>query len=202
MVGFSDRLYGGYENLLGFTDKTHATGRIQRAEWYGGNIAMHVDGVWHFLQLKSTAPEKEYGVALMPYNSKNPKAKHRNFAMGGWCYSIPKGAKNPDAAWEWLKYSCAGEGNLNFFKAQTRPSPVKKHNEDPYFAQNNPFWSIVQESLAASDRAVATPVQAEINKAIVQMTEEALLHKKSPEDAQKAAAETAQKAIDDFWANQ
>ncbi len=202
MVGYTDRLYGGYDNILGFTDKTISSGRVQRAEWYAGNISMHVDGVWHFLQLKSEAPDKKYGVALMPYNSKNTKAKVRNIVEGGWCYSIPKGTKYPDAAWEWLKYTCASEGNLNFFKSQLRPSPVKEFNEDPYFAENNPFWSIVKETLAKSERSLASPAQSEIDVAVIQMTDEAMLHKKSPEDALKWGAEAAQKALDEFWAAQ
>lgn len=202
MVGYTDRLYGSYDNILGFTDKTISSGRVQRAEWYAGSIGMHVDGVWHFLQLKSEASDKKYGVALMPYNNKNPKARVRNIVEGGWSYSIPKGAKYPDAAWEWLKYTCAGEGNLNFFKSQLRPSPVKKFNEDPYFAENNPFWSVVIETLAKSERSLASPVQSEIDVAVIQMIDEAMLHKKSPEEALKWGAETAQKALNEFWAAQ
>lgn len=202
MTDFTDRLYGGYENIVGFTDSTTANGRVQRAEWYAGNIAMHIDGVWHFLQLQSSAPDKKYAVAQMPYNGDNSKAKVRNIVEGGWCYSIPVGAKHADAAWEWLKYTCAGEGNLNFFKAQLRPSPVKKFNDDPFFAENNAYWDVVQENLVMSEYSPAVPAQAEIDAVLIQFVDEALFQKKSPQAALTWGAESAQKILDEYWASQ
>ena len=36
-----------------------------------------------------------------------------------------------------------GEGNRLFVKAQNRPSPAIKINEDPDFSKDNPHWNTV-----------------------------------------------------------
>ena len=154
------------------------------------------------LLLEAQAPDLDYGIALVPYNDGNPDATNRNIVEGGWGYAIPRGSKNMDAAWEFLKYVTADEGNLEFFKGQTRPSPVIEFNNDPFFAEANPYWPVIQEAMEKSGYSPASPVQAKLNEITVQMLEEALLHKKTPEEALQWAEEEAQKAIDEWWAQQ
>jgi len=201
-VGFTDRLYGNYELLLPFTDRQIASGRYQHKGFYTGSIAMHAEGVWFFNMLAAEAPTKNLNAAEMPYNDRNSKAKVRHVFEGGWGYCIPTDAKNRDAAWEWLKYACIGQGAKDFFQAQLRPSAVKEYTEDPYYAENNPFWDVVVASLEKSDLSPVLPVQPEINKVIIQMTEEAILHKKSAKEAIEWGAAQAQKIVDEYWATQ
>jgi multiple sugar transport system substrate-binding protein len=87
---------------------------------------MLVDGVWVPATLKSQKPDLEYGIALVPYNDANAEATNRNLVEGGWGYAIPTGSKHVAEAWEFLKYVTMGEGNLNFFKAQVRPSRLHR----------------------------------------------------------------------------
>jgi len=199
MVNFYDDLYGGFEKVQDLQGDSTASGYNERDIWYNGGVAMHVDGIWHNAQLQASAPDKNVKASLMPYNSDNPDAKVRNIVEGGWAYSIPVGAAHPDAAWELIKYTTAGEGNHSFFRAQGRPSPVIEYNNNPDMSEGNPYWDAYIANIEASEKSPVTPVQGEINEVITQMTEEALLHQKTPEQALNDGAESVQKILDDYY---
>jgi len=199
MVDFYKDLYGGFDKVADLASST-ASGYNERDSWYNGLIAMHVDGVWHNAQLKANAPEKHIIAGLMPYNDANPEAHHRNIVEGGWAYSIPTGAPNADAAWLFLKYATAGEGNHSFFKAQGRPTPVKEYNQDPAMSEGNPYWDAYIANINVSEKSPVTPVSGQINDIITQMTEEALFGTKTPAEALADAAAAAQDILDEYWA--
>ena len=201
MVSFFDDLYGGYENVIDLVGTATATGWNDKDVWYAGEAAMHVDGIWHYSQLVASAPTKNVKAAVMPYNGDNPEAGLRNIVEGTWAYSIPTGAKNPEASWLWIKYTCAGEGNHSFFKAQGRPSPVIAYNEDPGMAGDNPFWDVYLLNMAASEKSAITPVSGQINELITQMTQEVLMKVKTPEQALNDAAVASQEILDEYWAS-
>lgn len=197
-VGLNDRLYGGYQNIRAFAGDA---GNV-RVAWYNGLESMLVDGVWLFEMAAKEKPDLEYGSGDMPYNAANPDAKFVLPVSTCWKYAIPKLAKQPDAAWEFILYACGGDGSLNFHKAQLRPAAAKKINEDPYFEEKNPHWATVLRALSNVKVVALTPVQSQITTILQQMTEQALMHKKTPSDALKWAAGEVQKAIDGYWAKQ
>jgi len=199
MVDYTDSLYGGYEPCLPFTDSVDPSGRIIRTGFYSGKVAMTCQGVWYFYMLDQNVPDKEYGVDLLPYNDRNPKAEVRIPYRPGTSYSIPSGSKHPDEAWEWVKFTCT-KGCKDFFQAQFRPTCVKEYNEDPYYKENNPFWDIVLENFEKSVSSPILPLQPEIDEISHQMTEEALLHKKTPAEALKWGVEETQQLVDESWA--
>jgi multiple sugar transport system substrate-binding protein len=198
MLDFNERINGGFDVVRSLRAELGST----RDAWYNNRVVINIDGVWIFQQAKAANPNLNFGGGMLPYNAKNPQAKSVNVADTGWGYAIPKGAKNVDAAWEWVKYITAGEGNLNFFKGQTRPSPVRKYNEDPFFAQNNPHWPVVQEILKGSVTYPLNGAQAQINKLLNDMQEEALLKKKPAAQAVKDAAAQAQSLLDEWNSRQ
>lgn len=200
MVSFYDDLYGGFNNVIDLVGTSTPSGYNDKDPWYKGAIAMHVDGIWHYAQLVANAPDKHVLASLMPYNADNPDATVRNIVEGAWAYSIPSGAKNPDASWLLVKYATAGDGNKNFFMAQGRPSPVIAFNEDPAMAGDNPHWDAYIANMDKSEKSEITPVSGQINELITRMTEEALMKVKTPEQALNDAAAEAQQILDEFWA--
>ena len=137
-----------------------------------------------------------YGAAAFPYNGTNPRARSLNFSDGGWGYSIPQGARNPDAAWEWQKYACAGEGNLKFFLAQGRPTPVKRHNERPEFKQASPYFDVLVATLHNQALAGVTPAWPEIRTVMTQMVADIGGGKVGPKDGLEDGAKQAQLLLD------
>jgi multiple sugar transport system substrate-binding protein len=197
MVDNLDKEYGGYEAVRGFATQPGPGGAEGNQSFFQGKLAIHLNGVFHFLQLSKEAPTLEFGVGVFPYNEANPAAKPVQMVDGIWNYVVPRGAKNVDGAWELIKYTTYGPGQLDFFKAQGRPSVVPKYNEDPEYTAANKFWPVVQQALSQTRAMPVTQVYAEDSKILSQYTEEALLKKRSPEDALKMATAEAQKVHDE-----
>ncbi|HBY97919.1 MAG TPA: hypothetical protein DEP84_28930, partial [Chloroflexi bacterium] len=194
-----DQLYGGYEKVRSFGTQPGAGGGEANQSFFNGQLSMHVNGQWHFLQLSKEAPDLDYGVGLFPYNDKNPDAKSLQFSDGGWGFYIPKGAKNVDAAWEWIKYTTMGEGQKDFFLAQGRPTVVPEFNQDPKYLEVNPHWPVLQEALNTTTFSPVNPEYPQARKIIDQFTEEALVGKRTPEDAVKWGTEQVQKIYDEYY---
>ncbi len=118
---FAESVYGGWENIA-------ATGTQQEevtwTNFYSGLEAMYVAGPWYSFLVQSNAPDvfKSMGVALRPSNGTDKIGAAIGDGAGLWMLA---GNKNPDAAWELMKYLTIGEGGYSFLKAQKRPSPVK-----------------------------------------------------------------------------
>ena len=199
IVGLADRLYGGYNNILPYLGDATDNGWHVTGLFYTGKVASHISGVWHFAQLAANAPNKNYGVAVLPHNGDNPDAKLCQPVSGGWSYAIPVGAKNPDAAWKFIKYATAEEGSLNFFLAQQRPSASPVVNADPRFASDNPHWSAVLETLANREFVPVIPIHPQILAVIKEMTELAIRGRMSPADAVNWGAQEVQRLLDSYY---
>jgi multiple sugar transport system substrate-binding protein len=59
-------------------------------------------------QIKNYNPGMEYGVALIPSFAGRPTAS----ASGSWWLAIPRGAKHPEAAWQFMQYAVSKEAQL------------------------------------------------------------------------------------------
>ena len=197
MLDNLERDAGGYERVRSFATQPGPGGAEGNQSFFQGKLSMHLNGVFHFLQLEKEAPTLEYGVGVFPFNDQNPAAKPVQNVDGVWNYIIPKGARSVDGAWELIKYTTAGQGQADFFKAQGRPSVVPKYNEDPEYTKANKFWPVVQDALKQTRALPVTPVYAEDMKILAQYTEEALLKKRSAEEALHMATLEAQKVHDE-----
>jgi ABC-type glycerol-3-phosphate transport system substrate-binding protein len=196
-VDLEKRLYGGGAGL-----RDALGGLGQEQAFATGRLSMANNGIYFaFYQLKQLAPDLPYGAANFPFNGANPQARSLNFSEGGWGYNIPQGAKNPEAAWEWLKYACAGEGNLNFFLAQGRPTPVKKHNERPEFRQTSPYFDVLMHTLHNQALAGVTPAWPEIRALVGKMVADVGAARQAPKDGLDESAKQAQLLLDQYFAS-
>ncbi|HEV2124338.1 MAG TPA: hypothetical protein VGW38_16410, partial [Chloroflexota bacterium] len=144
-------------------------------------------------------PNFQYTAGLLPHNAKNSKAKLASLADGVWLYSMPNNTKRADAAFEWLKFITMGEGNRIFVKAQNRPSPAIKINEDPDFSKENPYWNtVVKKALEIMVPLPQTPAWPQFNRALGKMQGDVISGKAAPREAIAEAAREAQLALDEF----
>ena len=83
-------------------------GTAEQNPFYSGKLAMqsfHIGGIG---DIERYAPGLDYGIASIPAP---PEGEARSAWVGGWCMSIPRGAANPDDAWEFIRWLChAREG--------------------------------------------------------------------------------------------
>jgi len=76
-------------------------GYADQNEFISGKIAMMVMDSSFPEQIDRYGPDLDYGVAVIPSYSGSPSAS----SSGSWWQAIPRGARYPDAAWEFIKYS-------------------------------------------------------------------------------------------------
>jgi multiple sugar transport system substrate-binding protein len=60
-------------------------------------------------QIRIYRPDLDYGIALIPTFPGCPTAS----ASGSWWMAIPRGAKNPEAAWQFIKYAAGKQAQLD-----------------------------------------------------------------------------------------
>lgn len=77
----------------------------QANPFFTGKLGMIAQAGTFYTQIRQYAPDLNVGVAMLP--EREPGSGHTSWG-GGFIAEIPKGAKNPEASWEFLKY-LAGE---------------------------------------------------------------------------------------------
>ena len=139
---------------------------------------------------------------------------------GGNSWAIPKGAKNKEAAWEWISYFSSPAIWLETSQTirdrqqseQKLYTPALTANQtanqlllDQVFAPTenesvNQAIQLYPTLLEANRQAAASPVLKEINDILSNtVVKPALSEEKSPADALKEGQEKAQAALDDFF---
>ena len=73
-------------------------------------------------QIRRYRPGMDYGIAEIPSFEGRPTASQ----AGSWWVAIPRGAKHPEAAWQFMKYSCSTEAQLEEIE----------HTEESLFPSN------------------------------------------------------------------
>jgi multiple sugar transport system substrate-binding protein len=100
----------GYDNLVRFQagagDEYSAQNAFER-----GKIAMMIDGEYRTAFIENEHPDLNYGTAPMVVDDDQPDLHGGGYVTGS-IIGIPKGAKNPAAAWELVKYLAYDEHAL------------------------------------------------------------------------------------------
>lgn len=88
-----------------------------------GKLAMMVDGEWRTSFIKHDGSTVEYGTAPMPAADDKPDLYGAG-GIGGNIIGIPRGAKNPEAAWTFVKFASTDTGALVAFADAIRNVPT------------------------------------------------------------------------------
>ncbi|RPH33055.1 ABC transporter substrate-binding protein [bacterium] len=107
-----------------------------------GKVAMMVLDSSFPDQIKAYRPDLEYGVAMVPHFEGSPSAS----VAGSWWLAIPRGAKEPEAAWEFIKHATGKEAQLREVEMQEESMfPANRWAAaDPRFMRNQEREVFVQ----------------------------------------------------------
>jgi multiple sugar transport system substrate-binding protein len=201
MFEYVQRHFGGHQNWMDWSNA------IQPGErrFDQGRLAMEFQNVSAFFHIKNNAPDLRYGVHFRPYNSDNPDAKSQGVAAltFGWGYVIPSSHDEATqaAAFEFIKRITYDDAAAEFMLQQERPSPLKDANENPEYAEINPHWDKVVQSMENDVSVGIVPVQSEIMSVLTDYIELVAFEEMSPEEGLNTAAEEAQGILDDYWSS-
>lgn len=187
--------YGGWSAIQEFRGQFAAP---PNDEFMSGKVAMIADVAGYSSQLNFYRPQipsaadpaqkenLDWGVAELPYNT-DPG----NWS-GGFSFSIPAGAKNGDAAWEFIKCATGPEGQASWARdTYALPTNIAAAN-DPVL-QADPNWKIFSTSLSYSTGGNYLKEYANWKEQIDQRQEQVWTGELSPQEA----LDEAQAAIEE-----
>jgi multiple sugar transport system substrate-binding protein len=157
--------YGGWQAIQDFRAQF---GAPPNDVFMGNGVAMFVDifGYNSFLEfyrpradtadpigeVTDADPRMDWGIALMPHGDDADSGTW----SGGFSMSIPTGAANPEAAWEFIKCATGAEGQSSWARdTQAQPTNISAA-QDPVL-QASPGWQVVDQALATSSGGVQVP---------------------------------------------
>lgn len=188
VVNFVDRYK--IESLNSFSS---GFGAWELNPFFTGKIAMQGDEGYLMSLIKRYAPKLNYDVAPLPY----PKDGVRATWSGGFALVIPRGAKNAEAAWEFIKWMTSPKPQFTYAKMSEQMSANKLAMEDPYF-MNDPKWRVFISEMEYSRYRPVTPVGAELWDQLARAVDQCVYHKMTPKQALDEAKKKTQRALDEF----
>jgi len=123
-----------------------------------GKVSMEIQGVWMNNFIAKYSPELDWAAAPFPPPADRPDLAGTN-PVGMDVLVIPAGAKNVEAAWEFIKYVQSQEGMELLCMKQQKHSPLTYVSDRFYREHPNPFIQLFYD-LAKSERAFIQPKTA------------------------------------------
>lgn len=103
---------GGYEAVQSFSEGFgHDMGSYN--PFFLGQIGMTFSGQWNTYWAYHYSPMTHYGIAPLPYPAAHPE-RVGTVWLGGNPFCIPRGAKHPQEAWDFLVWTQSPEGQRRF----------------------------------------------------------------------------------------
>lgn len=123
-------MLAGYEALGGYAEAQKFQSTLKGGAddaFITGRIAMKIDGDWIINDLAKYGQNLEFATAPAPvpddrYYKRGRFANEKDQFItwvGGFSYAMPKGAKNREGAWEYIKYMCGLEAYQVDCRAQS-----------------------------------------------------------------------------------
>lgn len=191
-----------------------------------GKVAMKIDGNWIL-----TSPLGRYGLnldfaAAPPPVPDDRYYKRGDFAnekdqfitwVGGYALAIPKGAKNPQDAWEYIKFATSTEGRKIEAAAQQAWEKHRGRFYIPGVSASREANEVIFDLFKPADKRFADALRLHIDMMSVgrirpatfvgqllwnehtNALETACLHKATPKQALLAAQNTVQRDLDAFY---
>jgi len=146
-------------------------------------------------QIKAYKPDLDYGVAMVPAFPGCPTAS----VSGSWWMGIPRGAKHPAEAWEFIKHAVTKESQLLEIE-KTEESLFPAHRgaaEDPRF-MNTPARKVFVRMMDYSHSPSIVPLAHDVFWREIGGAQERVIHKlQSPEEALGQAERQVQSILND-----
>lgn len=147
-------------------------------------------------QIKRYNKNLEYGVADIPTFEGHSPVSY----TGSWWLAIPRGAKNKEAAWQFMKFAVQKKIQLTEAEKQREllfPSNIEAAN-DPLFLSLNKPNKVFVDLLNHSKTPAIVPLAHDVFWREYMGAQERVIHKlQSPEDALKQAEKTIQIHLDE-----
>lgn len=182
-------------------DVSAFTGGLGFADQHGfiaGKIAMMVLDSSFPDQIRAYRPDLDYGVSQVPTFDGYPTAS----VAGSWWLAIPRGAKNPDAAWEFIKHAVGKEVQLTEVEKQEESLfPSNRHAAADRRFMNTPAREVFVRMMDFAHSPSVVPMAHDVFwREMMGAQEKVIRNLQSPTDALQQAERAVQGALDEALA--
>jgi ABC-type glycerol-3-phosphate transport system substrate-binding protein len=103
-----------------------------------GRVAMVLQGVWMYNFIEKFSPGMQWSAAPFPYPANRPDLKVKSLVEAD-ILVIPKGARRPEEAFEFIKFATSQEGMEMLCKGQRKFSPLMEVSQEFYADHPHPL---------------------------------------------------------------
>ena len=169
-----------------------------------GKVGMELQGVWMYNFIskyspKMDAPVREWGVVPFPHPADRPDLANSTFADED-IVVIPRGAKHPDEAFEFIKFLESQKGMELLCMKQRKNSPLLAVSPNFYKTHPNPFIKLFID-LPKGPNTFTPPkigIWPEYKDAMTNAYDEISLEKKTPKEALDDVQAAMQPKMDEY----
>jgi multiple sugar transport system substrate-binding protein len=158
-----------------------------------GKLAMVVTGNWFIGLLEQYAPKADVGVTYIPVPEEGTDSATW---AGGWSVVIPEGAKNPEGAWELIKWWAGPKGQREYAEGAKQIPTVKELVEDDSLFEGH--YRFFRDLLDVAHNRPPLPVGALYWDELTAAGEAVILGQEEPADALEQAGERVQGQLQQF----
>lgn len=169
-------------------------GTAEQDPFLTGLLGMQPMVVYKLQEIDQYKPDLEYGITILP----QPEGGEYNSSwVGGWCLAIPRGTKNPQKAFELIRWLCASPEGTTLMGRALGSCPG--YRKSPYFkeARQDPRMKVFIEVLENSEhQRPVMPAQAFYMGELEQAVDAVLYGKKTAEEALRDVRIRTQRELD------
>jgi multiple sugar transport system substrate-binding protein len=162
-------------------------------------VAMELQGVWMYNFISQFSPKMHWAAAPFPYPADRPDLASPTIVDED-VIVIPRGAKHPNEAFEFIKYLEGQPAMEKLCLGQQKNSPLSHVSDDFWRKAKNPFIRLFYQ-LAYSKNALVTPktgIWTEYSAELTNAFDEVSLLHKTPEQALKEVDARMQPKLDQY----
>ena len=159
-----------------------------------GRLAMMITGDWHIAQMRQYGPEIDYGITFIPVPNEGDQS---STWAGGWSVTIPQGAKEPEAAFEFMQYFAGEPGQRVYTKETAHIPTIAALLEDPSLYDERHLF-FVEKLMPTANNRPPLPVGALYWDELTDAWQATYLNETEPEEALKQVKERVQAQLDQF----
>jgi multiple sugar transport system substrate-binding protein len=165
----------------------------QQDPFITGKVAMEITGDWNIASMAQYAPDAKYGITYIPVQ----KAEDKPFTWaGGWSWAIPKGAKQPAAAFDFIKWIAGPDGQKMYTQLSSRLPTIRTVAENAaLFPGRRAFF---QQTLFFASSRPALPVAGLYGDALSSAQNDVVDNLALPADALAKVIDKVQPQLNKF----
>lgn len=182
----------GFQELYDFRQPSSRPGSAPTdSPFIQGRLGAMISGNWEFAGFKEYAPDTEYAYTFTPVPAEGDPSITW---AGGWSTVIPTGAKNPEGAYDFMKYMTSADGQRTYVEINNNlPTNLELLGDVELLGEDLAWFA---EQFPTTRNRPVLPVGAKYWDEMTAAWEQIYTGAASPEDAMATARENTMMDMD------